>query len=63
MAHNFDLVVLPCSKLTCKAPFPIDLGKAVGHRPMRVMSKMTLLAPSRIKDLLGALPMGSLCRD
>lgn len=55
LTHNFDPVVLSCSKLTCMGLFPIDLGKAVCHRPVFMMSKMTLLVPSYIKYKLGAI--------
>ena len=54
LTHNFFLVVLPCAKLTCTRPFPIGLGKPICHRPVPMMSKMTLLASLHMKDKLGA---------
>lgn len=58
MAHNCDLVVLHCSKLTCMVPFPIDLGKVVCHRPVPMMSEMTPSAPSCMKNKLELFPSG-----
>lgn len=53
--HDFDLALPSCWKLTCRAPLPLDLGKAVCHRPVPVMSKTTPLAPSCVEDNLGAI--------